>query len=205
MGVVTAEMRVQFRKSSQHLTDVLAKDPSAKLSALQDKLNSISDETASVLQKMEGKQHFRAFQLTQAINHRTNYRALFESGDMPPIVDFLSQETVPTICLVELHDSTGIPLNTLKSWRHGLRSDPPCVPYAQPANISKRGLTPEQEEALAQRIRSDDIGKKNIAHRGSWRRSPCRSTANHRDRVLVTEWAFRGKKQPSFRGMTTNL
>jgi hypothetical protein len=98
--------------------------------------------------------------LEQAANHRANYRALFDSGDMQPIVDFLSQETVPTICLAELHQSTGIPLNTLKHWRRDLRSHPPRPPYSQPANISKRGLTQEQEEALVRRLRSEFIEEK---------------------------------------------
>jgi hypothetical protein len=79
---------------------------------------------------------------------------------MQPIVECLSQEEIPVGCLRQLHEATTIPIGTFKSWRCGLRSDPPRIPYEQPSNISKRALTPAQEEALAHRIRADFIDQK---------------------------------------------
>jgi hypothetical protein len=168
MGMVTAEMQMHFRKLTKHLLEPPGRKVN-KLYALRDKLDSMTSDTScqhdeqpsgsalvrTILQEMERNEHFQAFQLEHGRTHRANYRHLFESGAMLQIIDFLSQETLPSIWLVELHESTRIPLNTLKTWRHELRSDPPHMPYGQPANISKRGLTTEQEEALALRIRSD--------------------------------------------------
>lgn len=110
-----------------------------------------------VLERMSERADYAAWKAQRAVKHRTNYRALFESGAMQPIIESLSQETIPDGFLQQLHEETTIPIDTLKGWRRDLRSDPPHVPYSQPANISKRGLTPEQEEKLSERIQSDYI------------------------------------------------
>lgn len=122
--------------------------------------DAVAQLTRDAIRQLEENDEVVSFRLKQAAQHRTNYRPLFESGAIQPVVDLLSHETVPSSCLLELHEAIGIPLNTLKSWRHDLRSDPPHVPYSEPANISKRGLTPEEEETLAQRIQSEYIDKK---------------------------------------------
>jgi hypothetical protein len=76
---------------------------------------------------------------------------------MQPVIECLSQEKFPVACLPQLDLETRIPTETLKSWRHDLRSDPPHVPWSHPANIGKRALSEDQEHELAQRIQSDYI------------------------------------------------
>jgi hypothetical protein len=101
-----------------------------------------------------------AWQVRQAVAHRANYRGLFESRAIQPLVECLSPQQVPAGCLRHLHVETKILIKTLESSRHDLRVDPPHIPDPQPASISKRALTLEEEQALTQRIRSKFIGQK---------------------------------------------
>jgi hypothetical protein len=54
---------------------------------------------------------------------------------MKPLVEFLAQTEVPLGSLQELDRGTGIPIDTLKSWRKNLRRDPQIVPYSRLANV----------------------------------------------------------------------
>jgi hypothetical protein len=106
---------------------------------------------------MEENVDFRTWRAASLVIPRANYRSLFESGAMRPVVEFLSQPSIDRGALQSLHEITSIPVPTLKTWRSDLPLTPPREPYAQPGNICKRALNPEQEEELAHRLQSEFI------------------------------------------------
>jgi hypothetical protein len=97
----------------------------------------------------------------KTIRHRI-YRSLFQSGAMEPTMEFLSQLKLPVGALQALDEDAGIPFDTLKAWRAGLRLHPPVRPYSTPSTISKRALNPLQEDALVQQIQSEFLDPKKL-------------------------------------------
>jgi hypothetical protein len=89
--------------------------------------------------------------------HRKNYRALFESGEMEPLMLHLAQTHIERGFIDQTHRALDIPPETLRFWRKQLRGDPTFRPYSEPANISKRALSFEQEQQVHDRITTDYI------------------------------------------------
>jgi hypothetical protein len=89
--------------------------------------------------------------------HHNNYRALFEAGALEPLMEFLAKGEIVQGAMGKLAGVTHIPIEMMKNWRQTLRKDLTWRPYSQPANISKRELTEQQEQKLGERFRSDCI------------------------------------------------
>jgi hypothetical protein len=89
--------------------------------------------------------------------HQNNYRALFETGALKPLMEFLPKREIVQGAMGKLVGVAHIPIEMMKGCRPTLHKDPTWRPYSQPANISKRALTEEQEQKLGERLRSDYI------------------------------------------------
>jgi hypothetical protein len=111
-------------------------------------------QVLEVLQKTQG---FIEWQSGMEARHHANYRDVFGTGAMEPQIVFLVQVHIPRNSLQELQEAVGISLKTLRDWRKDLRKNPEHRPYSRPANISKRAFTQEEEQAVADQLRSDYI------------------------------------------------
>jgi hypothetical protein len=116
-------------------------------------------EPFQVYAAMKQEAAFIDWQKEMEAVHHNNYRVLFESGAMEPLMSFLARREIPRNSIRILASLTYIPDETLRAWRKDLLRDPNHRPYAQPANFSKRALTDEQEQALATKLRSAYIRK----------------------------------------------
>lgn len=86
--------------------------------------------------------------------HRQNYRRLFQSGEMEPVMIQLADVSMDYGIIPKLSQVLYIPQATLQCWRRTLLQNPTFRPYSQPANISKRALTPDQEHRVSEELRS---------------------------------------------------
>lgn len=109
---------------------------------------------ADVLRDMLRSSAFVAWKREKERTHRNNYRALFESGAMEPLVEFLAQPEIRPGSIMEIKNRTSIPVPTLRGWRQGLRRTPPRRPYEHPMNFRKLALSLELQQVLADIIMS---------------------------------------------------
>ena len=121
----------------------------------------LSDAVAALCRECASQPKIIEHVRLKSLKHRDNFREIFESGEMEAMMQLLAMPNLPRNALQGLSHTTAIPLGTLRSWRRQLRTDPRYRPYAAPANIKKRALTPEQEEKLWTMIRTQfiEVGK----------------------------------------------
>jgi hypothetical protein len=95
-----------------------------------------------------------AFVEEKLIIHRENYRRLFESGEMEPLMVQLAVPDLDRCFIFQAHEVLHIPVETLRTWRKSLKKDPDFRPYSKPANYTKRALTDDQERRVFGEIQS---------------------------------------------------
>jgi hypothetical protein len=91
--------------------------------------------------------------------HHYNYRGLFASGEMEPLMDKLSDPDLEGGFIQEAHDRLGFPTGPFRFWRNELMDDSTYRPYGTPANLSQRALTQAQEQRVYDKIKIDYIDR----------------------------------------------
>jgi hypothetical protein len=94
------------------------------------------------------------FVKAKGIIHRENYRRLFESGEMEPLMEQLADRDLDRGFIDQANELLHIPIGTLRDWRKSLLKNPKFRPYSKPANYSKRALTAKEESRVYAEIES---------------------------------------------------
>jgi hypothetical protein len=98
-------------------------------------------------QVLQGKTVSRFLHKNQKM-HRQNYRALFNSGEMEPLMVKMAEERLEPGFLKRVNERLDIRMPTLRFWRRMLKENPFYRPYRTAANLSKRALTNAQEQRV---------------------------------------------------------
>lgn len=125
---------------------------------------------ANVLAKMLSRKAVNAFVEHTRIIHRENYRRLFESGEMEPLMEQLAVPELDRCFIFQTHELLHIPVETLRTWRKSPKKNATFRPYSKLANYPRRALTEKQERAsrrsppLRQQEKSCRFGSEDFRH-----------------------------------------
>jgi hypothetical protein len=118
------------------------------------------DPVPDLLDKIANGKTVSRFLRSNQIMHRRNYRSLFGSGEMEPVMTKLSEEDLEPGFITRAHGRLDPRIGTLRHWRRALLDNAFYRPYCTRANDSKRALTKAQEQRVRDKMQTGYIKKK---------------------------------------------